>query len=79
MADWPSIIDPAGRFGAYVVKQPGDMRTTVRVQVDLPDGMHIIHTVPESGITQEGKRTLIYRGALRKDLMTGMVFAKTTD
>lgn len=78
-AEWPGMINPAGRFDTYVVKQPGDMRTTVRVQVDLPDNVHMVHAVPESGVTKESDRTLIYRGALRKDLLTGMVFARATD
>ena len=78
-AEWPGIINPAGRFDTYVVKQPGDMRTTIRVQIDLPENVQMVHTVPESGVTKDNDRTLIYRGLLRKDLLTGMVFARTTD
>lgn len=78
-AEWPGVINPAGRFDTYVVKQSGDMRTTIRVQIDLPENVQMVHAVPESGVTKDNDRTLIYRGLLRKDLLTGMVFARTTD
>jgi len=74
----PNIIDPAQSFEAYVVKQPGDERSSVRVELVLPQGMKVVHTVPAGGITQEADNTVVYRGKLRTDLLVGAVYASGT-
>jgi len=75
----PSVLDPAERFEAHVVKQPGDMRSTVRVEVEIPGDMSIIHSVPEQGITQDSEQSIVYRGSLREDLLVGLVFERKSD
>ena len=72
----PSVVDPAELFQAMIVKQPGDMRTNVRVSMSIPEEMRIIYTVPSDGITQVSAQEIIYRGMLRKDIVVGMVFER---
>lgn|GEM_PF-899606 len=75
----PSFIDPAKRLEAYVVKQPGDSRSKVRVEFKLPENMRIIHTVPSAGTTQDSNTSLIYRSELIKDALVGVVFERQTN
>ncbi len=72
----PNIVDPAELFQAMIVKQPGDMRTNVRVSMSIPKGMRIVHTVPDDGVTQVSSQEIIYRGMLRRDVIVGMVFER---
>lgn len=72
----PNIIDPAKRLEAYIVKQPGDNRTKIRVEIKLPEEMGIIHTAPSTGITQDSNSSLVYRSELKKDMLVGAVFER---
>jgi hypothetical protein len=72
--DMPSIVDPAELFQATIIKQPGEMRGSVRVSMSLPEEMRIVHTVPDDGVTRVSAQEIVYRGMLRKDVMVGMVF-----
>lgn len=70
----PSLLDPAKKLEAFILKQPGDTRTNVRVELKLPEDRHIIHTAPESGITQNSGTSITYRSKLNSDILTGVVY-----
>jgi hypothetical protein len=70
----PNIIDPAESFGVYVAKQPGDDRTNLRVEIEVPSDMEIVYAVPEGGVTWGEDNKVIYRGKLSKDLLFGLVY-----
>jgi len=72
----PSFTDPATRHTVYVAKQPGDTRTEVRIDMRLPDGARLSHTVPQDGVTQSAANELVYRGSLRTDMLVGGVWTK---
>ena len=74
--DMPNMVDPAELFQAMIVKQPGDMRTNIRVSMSIPEEMRIVYTVPSDGVTQVSSREIIYRGMLRKDVIVGLVFER---
>lgn len=69
----PNVLDAASRYALYLAKQPGDVRTTVRVEIQAPESVRIAHTVPSDGITAESAHTAVYRGALRRDVLVGAV------
>lgn len=70
----PSLFDPAESFEAYVVKQPGQERTQVRVALRLPETTRIVHAVPAEGLTQHSNFEVAYRGELGRDVLVGVVF-----
>lgn len=72
----PGLINAAARYSMYVAKQPGDTRTTLRLELRLPPGYDIRHTLPSDGITQTTPNTVIYRGVARTDELFGVVFTK---
>ncbi|MEX2054765.1 MAG: DUF4012 domain-containing protein [Candidatus Andersenbacteria bacterium] len=74
-APTPELWDPARSFTAYIAKQPGDVRTTLRTEIKLPAGQHIHHTVPSDGITPTDPSTIVYRGQLRRDALVGAVYS----
>lgn len=71
-ADLPGWWDRASSYQAYVYKQPGDDRTTVRASIEVPEGYRMTHVVPDQGVTQE-QRVVTYRGDLRRDIVLGAV------
>jgi len=75
-AAMPSWLDPAKRFEARVVKQPGDKRTQLRVSIKMPASLRVVYTVPEDGITRAADNEIIYRGGLNRDLVVGAVYEK---
>jgi len=72
----PGIIDSVKRLEAYVLKQPGDMRTQVRIEIKLPESLRIVHVAPDSGTTQNSDGSLTYRSWLNKDVLIGAVYEK---
>jgi len=72
----PNLADPAKTYSVYVSKQPGDSRSSLRVEMSLPDGSNISHTVPHDGITQTASNQVTYRGALTRDVVVGGVWTK---
>ncbi|MAF80675.1 hypothetical protein CL628_01540, partial [bacterium] len=72
----PNFVDPAKTFSVYVAKQPGDARSTLRVEMRLPDGSVLSHTVPQDGITQTAQNQVTYRGNLTRDIVIGGVWTK---
>ena len=75
-AQLPSLWDPAKSFEAYVVKQPGQERTQVRVALRLPETTRIVHAVPAEGLTQHSNFEVAYRGELGRDVLVGAVFER---
>ncbi len=75
-ADLPDLLDPAERYETYVVKQPGDNRTEVRVEIRLPENIGIVHTIPHDGITTTSSQELVYRGELNQDVLVGAVLER---
>ena len=73
-AAWPSSLDPAERFEVYYFKQPGDMRTTLRITLRLPEAARIVHQVPREGVTQSSPREIVWQGAAVRDVLLGAVF-----
>ena len=73
-ASLPNILNPAETYATFVVKQPGDDRTSIRVEVVLPKESSIVHTVPNEGITYKDERTIVYRGKLNRDITVGAVY-----
>lgn len=64
-------------FESYVLqlnKQPGDVRTTVRAELVLPQSMRIVTVQPDDGITREADYQLIYQGALARDTVIGATY-----
>lgn len=72
----PTLFDPAASFQVYVSKQPGDMRTNVRVEISVPEDVRILHTVPLDGVTPAAENKVVYRGALSQDLLVGLVLGR---
>ncbi len=61
-------------YALQLVKQPGDLRTTVRAELVLPPNMRMVTVQPEDGITREADRQLVYRGALTRDTVIGATY-----
>jgi hypothetical protein len=72
----PSLVNLFETYALQVAKQPGDTRTTVRTELLLPESVRAVRTVPEDGVTYTNDHQLVYRGALRRDLVTGAVFER---
>lgn len=72
----PGGLTAAESVMAYVAKQPGDTRSDIRVEIRLPKKIRLVHTVPNEGVTQTDAHTLVYRGALRRDIVVGSVLEK---
>lgn len=64
----------SGSFVAYISKQPGDSRTDLRVEIQLPSEQRIVHNVPQDGVTRLSDASLVYRGQLQTDVIVGAVF-----
>lgn len=75
----PSVINPVSTYSTYIFKQPGDIRTTVRSSITLPSKERIVHSAPQEGVTRESDRSAVYRGSLTKDVLTGVVFEKSSE
>lgn len=69
----PAGLNLAETVAVLVAKQPGDMRSLVRIEVRLPNNMRVVHTVPDEGITQTDSNSLVYQGPLRRDVLLGAV------
>lgn len=74
--DMPSYLHPAGAYSLALFKQSGQKRTQVRVSIQVPEDMKIVHGVPDSGLTRESDTTLVYRGKLTSDVLPGIVFER---
>jgi hypothetical protein len=73
-AAWPSSLDPAERFEVYYFKQPGDMRTTMRISMRLPEAARIVHHAPREGASQLSARELTWQSKVTSDVLLGAVF-----
>jgi hypothetical protein len=73
-AAWPTSLDPAERFEVYYFKQPGDMRTTIRIMLRLPEPARIVHHVSPEGAARPSGRELTWQGEARRDVLLGAVF-----
>lgn len=72
----PSYLHPVSSYSVDLFKQPGQKRTNVRAAIQIPDSMKIVHTLPDSGITQEKDTLAVYRGDLTQDRGSGIVFER---
>ncbi|MBI3255775.1 MAG: DUF4012 domain-containing protein [Candidatus Andersenbacteria bacterium] len=70
----PHVLASAQRGALLIGKQPGGQRTTVRASLKFPESTRIVHTVPQSGVTQETDHEIVYRGSLSTDVVVGAVF-----
>ncbi len=70
----PSYLHPAASYSLGIFKQPGQLRTSVRASIQVPDNMKIVHAIPASGMTRESDSSLVYRGQLTSDVLPGIVF-----
>lgn len=71
----PTMLKPYQQWQTQLIKQPGDVRTTARVEVRLPKSMRIVHAVPHDGATQD-EQNMVYRGALSRDRLVGIVYGE---
>jgi hypothetical protein len=69
----PQGLHLAETVATYVSKQPGDTRTDVRIEMRLPKNYQVVHTVPNDGVTRIDGDSLAYRGALRSDVLFGVI------
>lgn len=74
LVEMPGLLNTAARVAAYVAKQPGAARTSVRVSIRLPEGMAMMSTRPHDGVTRVSDRELVYRGEGVRDVVVGAVF-----
>ena len=74
--DMPGMLDEAGRVSVYLAKQPGQIRTTLRVEIHLPETLRVHTTAPESGVTPVSDSQFTYRGELSRDVVVGGVFER---
>lgn len=70
----PGVVTSAQKASLMVSKQPGSQRTSIRASLKLPSGARIVHTVPQSGVTQETDNEIVYRGNVSTDIIVGSVF-----
>lgn len=71
-----NFLDKVSAHQVLFVKQPGDTRTTARAEISLPSSEQIVHTVPNEGVTRPSSQTAIYRSALDRDRLVGVVYSK---
>lgn len=76
-ASMPSFFNQAQRYSVYVAKQPGDVRTSLRASIRIPDDVVMTHVAPETGLTRESDQQLIYRGGLVSDIGVGAVLERS--
>lgn len=76
MVNLPQGFNMAETVAAYVAKQPGDTRTELRIEMQLPKKFQVVHTVPNDGVTRGETDTLAYRGRLRSDVLFGAVIER---
>lgn len=72
----PSYLHPVSSYSLALYKQPGQQRTAIRASVQLPQGMNIVHAVPDSGVTRDSNSSIVYRGELTADVLPGIVFER---
>lgn len=72
----PQGLTAAETVAAYIAKQPGDNRTELRAEIRFPKELNIVHTVPNDGVTSGDEGEVVYRGALRTDVLFGVVVEK---
>lgn len=72
----PNAIQSASSYALSIGKQPGQHRGTIRASIALPADMKISSAVPKSGVTMESDTSVVYRGQLTSDMVTGIVFEK---
>ncbi|MEX0650153.1 MAG: DUF4012 domain-containing protein [Candidatus Andersenbacteria bacterium] len=72
----PSLFDAVESYTVYMVKQPGDVRTTVRASLKIPSSLALTHIVPDAGLTRESDQSVVYRGQLTSDTQLGFVIEK---
>lgn len=75
----PSLPGTLNLFETYtlqIIKQPGDVRTSVRAELVLPDTMRMVAVQPEQGVTREADNRLVYRGAATRDTVIGATYER---
>ncbi len=72
-ATLPRGLNAAEQTSVYVSKQPGDTRTSLRVELRFPKTVQVVHTVPNEGITRSDENTIVYRGDLTRDALVGAI------
>ncbi|MEX1112497.1 MAG: DUF4012 domain-containing protein [Candidatus Andersenbacteria bacterium] len=72
----PSIFNAAEGYSVFVAKQPGDVRTSIRASVRVPELVVLTHIAPEAGLTRESDQSVIYRTQLDADTQLGVVMEK---
>lgn len=72
--EMPGLVASAQRGSLLIAKQAGAQRTNVRASLKFPESTRIVHTVPQSGVTQEKDNEIVYRGSLSTDVAVGAVF-----
>lgn len=70
----PGTLNLFESYALQFIKQPGDVRTTIRAELVLPDTMRVVTVQPEEGITREADNHVVYRGALQRDTVLGVTY-----
>jgi len=70
------VLNAASPYTIFVAKQAGDTRSKVRLELQLPLGYAVRHTVPNDGVTTTPPNTVIYRGGLSTDTLFGVIYTK---
>lgn len=70
------VLNAASPYTIFVAKQAGDTRSKVRLELQLPPGYVVRHTVPNDGVTTTPPNTVIYRGGLSTDTLFGVIYTK---
>lgn len=69
----PTLLSPASKYTVAVVKQPGQQRTGLHITIQFPNNMHIVHQVPDEGVTLDSDSSIVYRGDGTRDILVGAV------
>lgn len=68
------FLSQTSSYTTFIKKQPGQIRSTVRASIRVPDGFTVVHTEPASGITLDESGEIVYRGKTEKDHIIGVVY-----
>lgn len=72
----PGTLNAADHMAVTVAKQSGAQRTMLRASLKLPETARIVHTVPQTGVTQDSNQEMVYRGPLSTDVVVGVVYTR---
>lgn len=73
----PSVFDPYASSSLSVIKQPGDKRTVIHIETELPHTVEMVHTTPLEAEKKADNR-LQYHGPLNRDIVIGAVYRQAS-